>query len=119
MEFSIEKERLADGSVCVRVTGDLTADTFQELQGPLDELVASGETKVVLDLSGVERLSSAAVGVLISARGMCEGNGGTMVLASPSPLVRKSLDALGLLQMFEIREISPTPSRKVRSIPSE
>jgi anti-anti-sigma factor len=72
--------------------GQATADEFMSAAGPL---VASGVLDLVIDLSGVDYLSSAALKVLESLAAGQSSRGGRLTLRAPSPAVRLSLELAG------------------------
>lgn len=64
------------------------------------EGVAQGSKGVVLDLAGVDYLSSAALKVIESLAAEQAGRGGALTVRSPSPAARLSLELAGLSAMF-------------------
>ncbi|MCX7804984.1 MAG: STAS domain-containing protein [Planctomycetota bacterium] len=106
----VKMERLPDGRARLDVRGDVTSYTFQVLQEALDELISSGERRIILDMSKVDRLSSVGAGLLINAHGTCSSDGGEFILLSPSESVRRVLEALGILDMFTVADsLVPPP----------
>ena len=72
--------------------GQATADELMEAAGPL---VANGVLDLVIDLSGVDYLSSAALKVLESLAAGQASRGGRLTLRAPSPAARLSLELSG------------------------
>ena len=108
--FQIVKEKLADTVTILSVKGFLDAHTFEELEKTINELFEEGNYKLVVDLSGLDYISSAGAGVFIGAIGTAQENEGNIILMKPSPNVKEVFDLLGLSQIFTFR-ISPIPSR--------
>ncbi len=74
------------------------------IQEAIDTLVASGMTKILLNLSKVDFMDSAGVGELVASHRMVERFGGKLKVLSASPKVRSSLSTAKLLPLFEVFE---------------
>ena len=101
MDFSIDKKLLGDVAL-ISVTGFLDAHTFEELEEAITEMFSVGRYRIIVDLSGVDYISSAGAGVFIGALSESQENGGNIVLMNPTPNVREVFDLLGLSQIFNI-----------------
>ena len=99
-KFQISKEKLTDGIILLTVKGFLDAHTYEELEKVLDELFDANSYKIVVDLSGLDYISSAGAGVFIGAIGTIQENDGNIILLKPSSNVREVFDLLGLSQIF-------------------
>ncbi len=80
-----------------RIDSTTAADFDQEIMG----LVESGHKNLLVDMSGVEFLSSAGLRTLVSARKALQDSGGQIKLAQPSQRVIDTLDIAGLDVLFE------------------
>jgi len=99
--FSINKRQLGNIAL-IGVTGFLDAHTFEELEEAIAQLFSHGQYKIIVDLSGVDYISSAGAGVFIGALSESQENGGNIVLMNPTANVREVFDLLGLSQIFSI-----------------
>lgn len=94
--FVIDLAPLGEGSVCVRVHGEVDLSTSPEL-GEMLRREISGGRSVVLDLSGVTFIDSSGLNTLIRALRLCEANGGSLELAPVLPAqVRRVFEITGL-----------------------
>jgi len=84
----------------LRVTGRVDASTYTELETKLKEYMDAGRKHIVLELDGVEYLSSAGVRVLISTQKSLKPWGGRLVLAQPSDRVKDVLQLAGVDVLF-------------------
>lgn len=75
---------------------------FREATGPL--LEAHGFSAIVLDLSGVAYMDSAALGMLLLLRERAEAKGLKVALSRPSPTVSGILQVVQFGKLFDIRE---------------
>ena len=101
--FKIVKEQFEDGVTLLTVRGFLDAHTFEELEKTINDLFDSGSHKLVVDLSGLDYISSAGAGVFIGAIGTAQENDGNIILMQPSPNVKEVFDLLGLSQIFTFK----------------
>lgn len=75
---------------------------FREATTPL--LESHGFPAIVLDLSGVVYMDSAALGMLLLLRERAEAKGLKVVLSRPSPAVSGILQIVQFGKLFDIRE---------------
>ena len=109
--FQILKESLADGVTLLTVRGFLDAHTFEKLEKTISDLFDGGSYKLVVDLSGLDYISSAGAGVFIGAIGTAQENDGNIILMKPSPNVKEVFDLLGLSQIFTFKDTREDAAR--------
>jgi anti-anti-sigma factor len=68
----------------------------------LQQISRSGHRQLVVDLSGVQAIDSAGIRALVRGHTSALRLGGRLRLAAPSPPVRRVLELLNLLSVFEI-----------------
>lgn len=88
------------------VEGEVDAEEAERLRALLDDAVAPGR-RLVLDTSGVEHLSAAALGVLVGAHSRLRDGGGALVLLDPSPCVVRVLRVSGLHRELQVQARAP------------
>jgi len=95
---TIRYRSTAEGTVVeFRNAGFLFAgDDITELSGRLRRLVDAGHTRLVLDLSGVQAMSSDVLGMFAELHRRLEKVGGCLRLTRTSPVVRDMLRICGL-----------------------
>lgn len=76
--------------------GEIDAVAIPSLAGCLDDVIAAGRSRVVLDLADVEFIDSVGLAAIVAARKRVAVHGGSVTLRRPSPPVRKLLDIVGL-----------------------
>lgn len=96
-------EKTKHGAIDV-IVGDrpLTADNAGTLKQVLEQCVHDGQPRLVLDLRDVSLIDSIGLELLLDARDTCIKRGGTMQLASVSPLCLDILKVTGVAADFEI-----------------
>ncbi len=89
--------------ILVSPVGRIDHQTAPELQKALDDLIENGQFKLVVDMSGVNYISSAGLRVLLAARkSVKRWNRGDLRLAHLQPYVRDTLELVGFTRIFEI-----------------
>ena len=83
-----------DGAVVLFLAGELDLYNADELRAALDQAIARGPSRVVVDLSAVDFVDSTALGVLIEARGRLGPDG--FRLSAPQLDTRRVLQVSGL-----------------------
>ena len=90
------------GSTTVTVTGSIDALTAPELAKTLGDEVASGHVNVVVNLVGVEFMSSAGLRALLGAVKDARSHGGDLRIASATPGVDKVLKMSGFHNIAKV-----------------
>jgi anti-anti-sigma factor len=89
--------------VMLKVDGPLDSQTYSTLESKLDRLINHGETKIIIDLAGVNYVTLAGVRVFVSARMKAARENGSVVLMS---LTEPVAHVIELLQIREILSIA-------------
>ncbi len=97
----------------IRVTGRVDAGNYAELENKLKEYIDGGKKHLVLELDGIEYLSSAGVRVLISTQKALKPRGGRLAIAQPSNRVKDVLQLAGVDILF------PTYDTTVAAVATE
>jgi anti-anti-sigma factor len=84
-------------AVVTVLDGALTReDVVSDLASDLDDLVAGGLTRLVLDLGGVEKLSSQVVAMLARLNRRCQAHDGLLKVCRLDPALAQVIDLAGL-----------------------
>ena len=83
------------GTTVLFLEGRLSHATAAELMAAARPIVAAGALDLVVDLSGVDYLSSAALKVLENLAAGQSSRGGRLTLRAPPPAARFSLELSG------------------------
>ena len=100
-DFKIQTDHCPGGVTVLRLNGYLDAHTYERLDQHIARLFAEKRFKLVMDLSGVDYISSAGAGVFIGALTDAQDQKGSVVLLNPSANVREVLEMLGFNQIFK------------------
>lgn len=96
------REDARDGVLVITPVGRLDVNTSSELESRMLERVAVGETRLVVDLLGVEYISSAGLRVLLMIAKKLKERSGRLALCSLGPAVRQVFELAGLLSLFPV-----------------
>jgi anti-anti-sigma factor len=91
-----------DGVTLLEVEGRVDSMNANQLGSVLDEQIDDGDIHIVLDLSGVEYMSSAGLREIVSALKKVKRSRGDVRIAQPTPRVREILEMAGLDTIIQI-----------------
>jgi len=97
----IEREERDDKDL-VRLDGSLDSYSFPTLETTLNELRDANRHRVVLDCTGLDYISSVALGALIGFARRARENEGDLKLANLSPKIFNIVELLGFHKILEI-----------------
>jgi anti-sigma B factor antagonist len=92
----------------IAVQGRLDAASAPDLQQAIEELFRKGRCRIVLDMEGLDHISSAGLRVLIDARRrarewkLTDLEGGDVRIASLPPRIKEVFDLTGMTVLFEV-----------------
>lgn len=84
------------------VNGRVDSMSANELGQALNEAIDGGRTLIVVDMQGIEYMSSAGLREIVSALKRVHKTGGDIRLANPSERVMEVLELAGLDTIFKI-----------------
>jgi len=99
MEISVESLKRVE---VVTVAGRVDSSNYDQLDKQLEDLMSAGRHSLVMEMSGVEYISSAGLRALVGAYRTCRRHGGTLVISNPSKRVAEVLDLAGLDTLFQV-----------------
>ncbi|GER79822.1 MAG: anti-sigma factor antagonist [Anaerolineaceae bacterium] len=88
--------------VVIEVKGRVDSSNAQLLSQKLEKVGEDGHFKIVLDLAGLEYMSSAGFRALLAAQRVCKRyNRGEVVLASVPTRIHEALELAGFTELFK------------------
>lgn len=102
MSLDIQIQPPGKGSQRVSVAGRLDTHTYEDLDEALAPLLSRHLHSLVLDLSGLEYISSAGIRSLFKARKALAPHGGKVLVVNPQPQIQKVLDMVKAVPLNEI-----------------
>ncbi len=96
-------EIMTEGDVTVAVVVPrFDAYTANDVETVLQDQIAKGTKKIIVDFSQTEYIASAGLRVLLSAAKSLQKSGGQIVLFSMKPYVYEVFEISGFTQIFKI-----------------
>jgi len=74
----------------------------QKMREAIDQLLASGQKKILLNFASVGILDSSGIGAIIKSFTTAKREGGSLKLVNLSSLARQMLSVTGLLSVLEV-----------------
>ena len=99
MEVATTKHRRCS---VVTVSGRVDSNTAPMFEQTLKKVIDGGQHNVVLELNGVEFMSSAGLRGMVSSLKACKSGGGDLVVADPSTRVVEVMQLAGLTSLFNV-----------------
>ncbi len=95
--FDVKISRLDGDIQSAEIVGELDQATVPDLQAHLDEVINSGESNVLVDLSSCEFIDSSGLAALVGARERVTANGNRgFGICCPDSQVSRLLEITGL-----------------------
>jgi anti-sigma B factor antagonist len=87
----------------LKVSGRVDSATAPTFSKALEKITNNGRYKLVVDMSGLEYMSSAGFRALLSTQRTCKRyNRGEVVLANVPARIREALELAGFTELFKI-----------------
>ena len=102
MDLTIRIDPPTAGSQRVALGGRLDTHSYAELDQQLAPLLASKVPSLVLDLAGLEYISSAGIRSIFRARKALAARGGKVLVVNPQPQIQKVFDVVKAVPLNEI-----------------
>ena len=99
MELNTEKK---GSTLVVAVTGRLDAVTAPDFESRFGELVDNGETALLVDLAGLDYISSAGLRSILSTAKKLKAVGGSIGFCRLEGMVREVFSVSGFASMFPV-----------------
>jgi anti-sigma B factor antagonist len=91
-----------DARIAARLSGDLDIVTSDAVRRELAQLIDDGHHALALNLSDVGFVDSSGLGVLVAIHRHAEAQGGSLVLQSVTPQVRRLFDITRLGDLLTV-----------------
>jgi anti-anti-sigma factor len=101
MEIEARKEK---STTIVKVTGKMDAVSSPEFEKKLLELMGEGEKDFVIDLAGLDYISSAGLRVILATAKKLKGKEGKLLLCSLKDMVKEVFEISGFTAIIPIYE---------------
>jgi anti-sigma B factor antagonist len=98
----VETERADDRLIVLSLRGYLDAHTVNDFESFMDQAIERGQVHYLVDISGLNYMSSAGIGAIMSLTQRLRRADGDLVLLQPSEKVFRILEKLGFTKIFRL-----------------
>lgn len=95
------KKNINDTTV-LSIGGTIDTGVAPQLEAQLKKAISTGSKKYVGDLTALEHLTSAGIGVLIAVKNEIKSNGGDLKLACVNAKIMKVFSLLNLTKLIQV-----------------
>jgi anti-sigma B factor antagonist len=96
--------KFEEGIEVIEIKGEVDASSSIELDNAMNEALKSGHSRIMIDCTKLEYISSAGLGVFMSYLEEIKKKNTSLVIYGLHPKVSHVFEILGLNQLFEIRD---------------
>ena len=86
----------------IAISGRIDSDTSPEVAQAFQSVQEKGQYNIIVDMAGLEYVSSATLRALMSAQRSSKRNGGEVILLRVPEHIRNVLDMAGLVQIYRL-----------------
>ena len=104
MALTIKNEQTRPGIVTLFLTGTIDSDTAPELDQEITGLLAQPLKTLVLDMEGVDFLSSAGVGTIAKTKTVLSRQEANLAMINLRPQIKKVFEIIRLLPSLNVFE---------------
>jgi anti-sigma B factor antagonist len=115
MILEIDVHTSHDDIPMMHLKGEIDLHTCAPFRDTLRELIDQKRYNIVINLSEVPYLDSAALGVLVDAVRRVREFSGAIYLVAPTPFVRRAFDITRLIKIFRLCESEEEALSEIRS----
>ena len=102
MSLNVTMHAPTGASQRIEIGGRLDTHTYQDFDRQLAPLLETMNKSLVLDLAGLEYISSAGVRSVFKARKALSARGGKVLVVNPQPQIQKVFDVVKAVPLDEI-----------------
>lgn len=88
----------------ITVSGRLNSETFSAFEKQVQKTMIEGSDMIVLELSGLELITSAGVGAIMKAQTSLIQKGGELMMVNMQPQIQKVFEIVRLMPTLKVFE---------------
>ena len=104
MELKVDVHPKGEGVMVIVLRGEIGTDTVSQFKEQIDQIVADGQIRLVMDFNEVNYLNSMGLGVVMAILRKVKKSKGDLKLLNLSPSVKELFELTHLTKVFEIFE---------------
>ena len=115
-ELAVSSQTITGASAMIKLVGDMDSGNFDVIEDELNKVLESGVLGLVVDLSGLNSLSSAGLGAIVNLARVLGERKGKLILTAIKPKIMGDLELFGLEDSLDIVESPEQAKKAVASI---
>jgi len=119
MALDIKIIKKKDYVYLVELKGSIDTETYQQLEGELKEITEEKVKAVILDMGGVNYMSSIGIKVILWTKEVLGKKQAAFTMVNLQPQIKKIFDMLKILPMFDIFDDMPEADKYIDQIIKE
>ncbi len=119
MELKIKINKKKDHVYFIELNGPIDSDTYNELQEKLNEVIDDNTKAVILDMGGVDYVSSAGIGVVMNVKKSLQQKNANFAMVNLRPQIKKVFDVMKILPVIDILDDIPDADKYIDQIIKE
>lgn len=108
MEIKIDVRQKGDEITLIVLRGEIGTETVNQFKDRIDQIVADGKNKLIMDFQEVNYLNSMGLGVVAATLKKVKKSKGDLKLINLSPAVQELFELTRLTKVFEIFDSEET-----------
>jgi anti-sigma B factor antagonist len=102
MPLLISLQQKALGAYVVSPSGQINGQSYEILEDKLDQILTEKPNLIVLDMAGVDYLSSAGIRVILKTQKALRATAGKLVFLNLQPQIRKVFEIVNALPSMRV-----------------
>ena len=119
MALDVKVIKKRDFAYTVELNGSIDNETSTDLETELKEIIDQKTKVVVLDLNGVDYISSAGIRVVIWAKKSLQEQQASFAMTNLKPQIKKVFDVMKILPMIDIFDDAPEADKYIDQLIKE
>ncbi|MCD8350364.1 MAG: STAS domain-containing protein [Planctomycetaceae bacterium] len=115
-EFTIISQTLTNNIAIARLTGAMDDGAFDAMEDEFGKLLESGMLGVIIDLSGVESVSSDGLGAILNLATVLKARSGKLATAAAIPDVADTIGLLGIGDLLGLEATADAARKAVAAV---
>ncbi|MCM8761633.1 MAG: STAS domain-containing protein [Candidatus Omnitrophica bacterium] len=102
MSLKISVVDKGKGAFIIAAEGEIDSDTYKNLEAQLTAAIKQGARLLILNMEGVDYITSMGICVILKAKESIEKLGGTFIMTSLQPQIKKVFDIVNVLPTMKV-----------------
>ena len=115
-ELTIGSQTITNCTAVTTLAGEMDEGNFGLLEDEFNKLLESGVTGLVLDVSGLDGVTSAGIGALLNMSQLLEAKGGKLIVTAAKPEILGIVEILGLRETLSLADTAEQAKKLIASV---